>query len=131
MPASGVELGHGLFDARHQLRPLHADQIRQPLRPLQPRVHLVSLALLDGVLRPGLDVGLRPSHLLAYLRLRCVAVNGHDVWATIAGLVDLEILRALALDQQPLAIDVLAILVNAVLYLLLLYSTWASSLLCW
>jgi hypothetical protein len=37
--------------------------------------------------------------------------------------VDLEILRALALDQQPLAMDVLAILVNAVLYLLLLYST--------
>jgi hypothetical protein len=75
MPASGVELGHGLFDARHQLRPLHADQIRQPLRPLQPRVHLVSLALLDGALRSGLDVLPRLGYLLAYLRLCGLAVN--------------------------------------------------------
>jgi hypothetical protein len=69
-----IRLCHGLFNARYQLRPLHADQIRQLLRPLQPRVHLVTLTRLDSVLRPRFDIRPRYSHLLAYLRLRCVAV---------------------------------------------------------
>jgi hypothetical protein len=37
-------------------------------------------------------------HLLVHLRLYCVAVNGNDIWAVVVGLVDLEILRSLALD---------------------------------
>jgi hypothetical protein len=74
--------------------------------------HLVSLALLGGVLRPRLDVGLRLGYLLAHLRPCCVVV----------GLVYLEIQRFLALDQQPLAMDGLATLANAVVSLFLLDS---------
>jgi hypothetical protein len=76
---------------------LHTNQIRQPLRPLQPRVHLVCLARLDGVLRLRLDVGPRLSYLLAYLRLRRVAIDGHRLWAVVARLADLKALRTLAL----------------------------------
>jgi hypothetical protein len=86
-----------LLNARHQLGPLYADQKRQPLRALYPRVHLVFLACLNGVLRECLNVGPRLGHLLAYLRPCCVAANGNDVWAIVVGLVHLEILRSLAL----------------------------------
>jgi hypothetical protein len=51
---------------------------------------------LDGALRSRLDVSLRLGYLLAHLRPCCVAVR-HDVWTFFAGLLDLKILRSLAL----------------------------------
>jgi hypothetical protein len=89
---------------------------------------LVSLARLDGVLPPGLDVGPRPGRLLAHLRPRRVAVGGHDVRATVSGLVDLKVLRPLALDQQPLAMHFLDVLVDTLSYTLLLHSGGVSAL---
>jgi hypothetical protein len=75
----------------------------KPLRPLQPRVDLVFLACLDGVLRSHLDVGLCLGYLLAHLGPCCVAVDGNDVWAVMVWLVDLEILRTVATAKQSLA----------------------------
>ena len=126
----GIGLCHGFLDARHQLGSLHARQIRQPLRPLQPRVYLVSLSLLDGVLRPHLDVGPRLGHLLAHLRPCRVAI-WHDVWAIVVGLLNLKILRPRALDQQPLAMDSLTTLADALLYLCLLYPARTTSFSCY
>jgi len=68
--------------------------------------------------------------LLDHLRPHCVAVGRHDFQAIVAGLVDLEILRPLAPDQQPLAMHFLATLTNTLLHLLLLLSGWVSALLC-
>ena len=41
-----------------------------------------------------------------------------------------EILRTVALDEQPLAMNGLATLANAVLYLFLLHSAWTTSFSC-
>jgi hypothetical protein len=70
-----VSVTNRLLHARQQIRPLYAYQIQQLLRPLQPQVHLVSLAVLDSVLSPSLNALLCPSYLLTYPRLCSLAVT--------------------------------------------------------
>ena len=101
------------------------------LPPNTSQRDLVRLALLDGDPTPQLDPGPRLLHLLAHLRPRCGAVDGHDVWAAVAGLVDLEVLFAVTLGHQPLAMHFPAVLLDTLLYLLLLCVGWASPFLCW
>jgi hypothetical protein len=62
--------------------------------------YLVSLAVLDSVLRPFLDILPRLGHLRAYVRPRGLAIE-HGLWACsiLIGLLDLEILRTWTLDK--------------------------------
>jgi hypothetical protein len=110
---SGIGLSDGLLHARQQIRPLYAYQIRQLLRPLQPQVHLISLAVLDSVLRSFLNALLHPGHLLAHLCPCGLAINWHHIGAVVAGSVDLEILQPVAAAEQSLAIHTRVSLVHS------------------
>jgi hypothetical protein len=79
---------------------------------------------------PLLNCLLCPGHLLAHLRPCGLAVNWYHVRVVVVELVDLEILRSLALDHQLLAMDCLETHADAALYLFLLYSALTFPLFC-